>query len=55
MSLRKGGTRSKGVFTIYMPRGNPGGYVEYQLLNVKTGHLHERGAWIRERELGEGS
>jgi hypothetical protein len=55
MSLNNRGTRTKGVFTIKKRRGNPKGYVEYQITNVKTGQPHEGGAWIRERELSEGS
>jgi hypothetical protein len=56
MPLRISGRRVKGVFTIHDRRVNKkGAYVEYQLRSTSTMELHENGAWVRERELNEGS
>jgi hypothetical protein len=51
MPIRRDGRRTKGIFTIYKARLGPAGaYVEYQLVDA-DGQLHEKGKWIREREL----
>lgn len=55
MSVIANGTRSKGVFKIYNLVYNPAGWVEYQLLDVYTGQLHECGKGFRERDLKLGT
>ena len=55
MSVIANGTRSKGVFKIYALQYNDAGWVEYQLIDVYTGQLHNRGAGHRERDLKPGT
>ncbi|KAL7774629.1 hypothetical protein CFE70_005543 [Pyrenophora teres f. teres 0-1] len=46
------GKRTKITFTIYTSRYNPGGYTEYQAINVYTNKLES--VWIREKDLKAG-
>lgn len=55
MSVIANGARSKGVFKIYALVYNDAGWVEYQLIDVYSGQLHNRGAGYRERDLKPGT
>lgn len=55
MSVIANGARSKGVFKIYALVYNAAGWVDYQLVDVYTGQLRDRGAAFRERDLKRGT
>ena len=55
MSVIANGARSKGVFKIYGLLYNPAGWVDYQLVDVYTGQLHDRGKGFREKDLKLGT
>lgn len=55
MSVIANGRRSKGIFQIYNPVYNSGGWVDYQLIDARTGQLYNRGTAVRERDLKAGT
>lgn len=55
MSVIANGARSKGVFKIYGLLYNPAGWVDYQLVDIYTGQLYNRGAAVREKDLKRGT
>lgn len=55
MSVISNGARSKGVFKIYALVYNAAGWVDYQLVDVYTNQLYNRGAAYREKDLKRGT